>query len=72
MLASSASFVNATGGVNGDSPTELVRSDVDGVIEALADANAYTISDMIEGMDKFGRVCAEVKSDLIDLELLAA
>lgn len=54
MLVSTASFINAVGGVNGDNPTEMVRSDIDAVIEALADANAYTISDQIEGMDKFG------------------
>jgi len=29
MLASTASFINATGGTNGDNPTELTRSDVD-------------------------------------------
>ena len=37
-----------------DNPTEITRSDVDEVIRTLADNNAYTISDMIEGEDKFG------------------
>jgi N4-gp56 family major capsid protein len=54
MLLSTASFINATGGANGDNPTNIARSDVDNVIETLADANAYTVSDMIEGADKFG------------------
>ena len=54
MLASTASFINCTGGVNGDSPTELTRSDVDVVVEALVGNNAYTIMDNIEGEDKFG------------------
>jgi len=54
MLASTASFINATGGVNGDVPTELTRSDVDLIIATLADNNAYTIMDNIEGEDKFG------------------
>lgn len=54
MLSSSASFVNCTGGTNGDNPTEITRSDVDSVIRTLADNNAYTISDNIEGEDRFG------------------
>ena len=54
MLASTASFINCVGGTNGDNPTEMVRSDVDAVIQTLAGNNAYTISDNIEGDDKFG------------------
>jgi len=54
MLASTASFINATGGVNGDNPTEITRSDVDTVVRALLNNNAYTIMDNIEGEDKFG------------------
>ncbi len=54
MLASTASFINCTGGANGDNPTEMSRSDVDNVIQTLAGNNAYTISDNIEGEDKFG------------------
>ena len=42
MLASTASFINCTGGTNGDNPTELTRSDVDEVIKTLADNDAYT------------------------------
>jgi N4-gp56 family major capsid protein len=54
MLAGTASFVNCTGGVNGDVPTEITRSDVDTIVRALLNANAYTILDNIEGEDKFG------------------
>jgi N4-gp56 family major capsid protein len=54
MLASTASFINCTGGVNGDLPTEITRSDVDGVVRTLLGNNAYTIMDNIEGEDKFG------------------
>jgi len=68
MLAATASFINCTGGVNGDNPTEITRSDVDTVIRALLNNNAYTIMDNIEGEDKFGKMCAEVKFSLIDLE----
>jgi N4-gp56 family major capsid protein len=54
MLASTASFINCTGGVNGDNPTEITRSDVDEVVRTLLDNNTYTIMDNIEGEDKFG------------------
>jgi len=54
MLASTASFINCTGGVNGDNPTEITRSDVDTVVRTLISADAYTITDNIEGENKFG------------------
>lgn len=54
MLASTASFINCTGGVDGDNPTEITRSDVDTVVRTLLNNNAYTIMDNIEGEDKFG------------------
>ena len=54
MLAATASFINCTGGVNGDNPTEITRSDVDTIVRALLNNNAYTIMDNIEGEDKFG------------------
>jgi N4-gp56 family major capsid protein len=75
MLTSTASFINSTGGVNADNPTEITRTDIDEVIKTLADNNAYTIAMHIEGEDKFGKqnawgACAEVKLSLIDLEAL--
>jgi len=54
MLAATASFINCTGGINGDNPTNITRSDVDKVVRALLNNNAYTILDNIEGEDKFG------------------
>lgn len=54
MLASTAGFINCTGGVNGDNPTEITRSDVNEVVRTLLNNNAYTIMDNIEGEDKFG------------------
>lgn len=54
MLAATAAFINCTGGVNGDNPTEITRSDVDEVVRTLLNNNAYTILDNIEGEDKFG------------------
>ena len=56
MLASTASFINCTGGVNGDNPTEITRSDVDTVVRTLLGNNAYTIKIVVS------------KSSLIDLE----
>jgi len=54
MLAGTASFVNCVGGTNGDTPTELSRSDIDSVVSSLLGNNAYTVLDNIEGEDKFG------------------
>lgn len=54
MLASTASFINCTSGVNGDVPTEINRTDIDSVVETLLDNDAMTITDNIEGEDKFG------------------
>lgn len=54
MLRATASFVNCVGGVNGDNPTEITRSDVDDVVRSLLDSDAWTILDNIEGEDKFG------------------
>ena len=71
MLAGTAAFINCVGGFNGDNPTEITRSDVDVVVRTLLNNNAYTIMDNIEGEDKFGKVCAEVKSALIEVEAVA-
>src|SRR5690554_7776005 len=54
MLAGTASFINAVNGTNGDNPTEITREDIDEVIRTLVNNNAYTISDNIEGEDRFG------------------
>lgn len=54
MLASTASQVDCVGGINGDSPTNITRQDISTVVATLLGNNAYTISDMIDGEDKFG------------------
>lgn len=54
MLAATAARINAVGGVNGDIPTELARSDINVITQTLLTNNAYTIADAIEGQDKFG------------------
>ena len=71
MLQSTASFINCTGGVDGDNPTEITRSYVDTVVKTLRGNNAYSFLTGIQGEDRFGKQCAEVKSSLIDLELAA-
>ncbi len=54
MLASTASFINCTGGVNGDNPTEITRSDVNEVVKSLKGSDSYSMLRNIEGADKFG------------------
>lgn len=54
MLASTASYINCVGGVNGDNPTEIDRSDVDTVVRTLLSADAHTVLDNIEGENRFG------------------
>lgn len=71
MLQSTASFINCTGGTNGDNPTEITRTDVDTVVRTLRGNNAYSFLTGVEGENRFGKKCAEVKSWVIDLELAA-
>ena len=54
MLAGTAAFINSTGGVNGDNPTEITRADVNTVVRTLLNNDAYTVLDNIEAEDKFG------------------
>ncbi len=54
MLASTASVINATGGVNGDTPTELTRNDVDNIVRTLKGNNTKPFLAGQAGEDKFG------------------
>lgn len=54
MLASTASAINCTGGINGDRPTNITRPDINGVVETLLDNDAYTIAENLEGQARFG------------------
>ena len=54
MLASTASFINCTGGTDGDNPTNIARSDVDLVVRTLRGNNAYSFLSGVEGENKFG------------------
>lgn len=55
MLEATASLINCVGGTNGDNPTEIVRSDVDGVVATLQNNDGEFISEMIGGENKFGK-----------------
>jgi hypothetical protein len=68
MMAATASSYNCTGGANGDLPTNLSVSDFDEVTSTLLTNDAWMILDSQEGENKFGKLCAELKSSLIDLE----
>jgi N4-gp56 family major capsid protein len=54
VLAATASQIDCVAGVNGDNPTELTRADIDVVIATLLSNNAYTITAIVGGEDKFG------------------
>ena len=54
LLRATASYINCTDGVNGDVPTELTASDLTNVAVTLLDNDAYTITENIEGENKFG------------------
>ncbi len=70
-IVSAASQINAGGGSNGFNPTNLGMSDFSLVATTLDTNNAYKFMSGIEGMDRFGKMCAEVKSSLMDLKFLA-
>ncbi len=71
-IVSAASQINAGGGSNGFNPTNLGLSDFSLVATTLDTNNAYKFMSGIEGMDRFGKKCAELKLLVIDLECLAA
>lgn len=54
MLAATAAGINCVNGVNGDTPTEINRQDIDTVVQTMLNNDAMFISDDIEGENKFG------------------
>lgn len=54
MLASTASFINCSNGTSLDNPTEITRADINIVTQTLLGNNAQTITDYIQGQDRFG------------------
>jgi hypothetical protein len=68
MMSATATMYNCTGGGNGDLPSNLSIADIDEVTSALLTNDAWMVLDTIGGEDKFGKLCAELKSSLIDLK----
>lgn len=68
QLASTASAINCRYGTMLDQPTTISSADVDIVVQTLANNDAEYLLNQIGGEDKFGKLCAEVKFSLIDLE----
>lgn len=54
MLESTASVQNATGGTNGDNPTEMTIADVENINQVLQGNNAEYVERFMMGDDKFG------------------
>lgn len=53
LYASSVSYINATGGLNGDQPSEISRNDVNNIERILLGNDAKTMLESIEAMNKF-------------------
>ena len=53
LFSSSPSYINATGGSNGDQPSNINRASVDNIERILLDNNARTMLETIEAQDKF-------------------
>lgn len=54
VLASTSSVLQCANGVNGNTPTELSKADIDAAIKTLLGNDAEMISEVIEGRDAFG------------------
>ena len=54
LFASSVGYINATGGANGDSPSNVSRSDVNNIERILLGNDARTMLSSIEAENKFG------------------
>lgn len=54
LFASSVSYINATGGLNGDQPSNISLNDVNNIETILLNADARTMLQSINAMDKIG------------------
>ncbi|MDX1532806.1 MAG: N4-gp56 family major capsid protein [Nitrosopumilaceae archaeon] len=54
VLASTSSVALCSNGVNGNTPTELTKEDIDNAIQTLLGNDAKMMTDEIEGTDAFG------------------
>ena len=53
LFASSVTYLNATGGLNADSPTSLSRNDFNNIESILLNNDARTMLESIEAQDRF-------------------
>src|SRR5690606_110760 len=53
LYSSSVTYLNATGGLNADSPTSISRNDVNNIETILLNNDARTMLEVIEAEDKF-------------------
>lgn len=53
-LVAGAGQIDCSGGGGSDDPTPLSRSDINQAVRTLINNNAWTIADVIGGLDKFG------------------
>jgi N4-gp56 family major capsid protein len=56
ILSANASATNASGGSNGNTPTEITKGDVDDVIKTMMGNNALMISDVVTATSGVGTV----------------
>lgn len=54
VLASTSSVLQCSNGVNGNTPTELTKADIDSAVTTLLGNDAEMISDVVVGRDAFG------------------
>lgn len=53
LYSSSVTYLNATGGLNSDSPTSISRNDVNNIETVLLNNDARTMLESIEAQDRF-------------------
>lgn len=56
VLASTSSVLQCSNGVNGNTPTELTQADINAAVFTLLGNDADMISEVIQGVDRFGTV----------------
>lgn len=54
VLASTSSVLQCSNGVNGSTPTELTKADIDAAVKTLLGNDALMISEVVTGTDQFG------------------
>lgn len=78
VLASTSSVLQCSNGINGGTPTELTKADIDSAVKTLLSNDAEMISEVVTGIDAFGTApirqafMAYLDTDILDdLEAVA-